>query len=317
LEHIETLRPDLRGRTELVAGDVTKADLGLDSISRLKTQTSEIFHLAAVYDLRVPRSVAMQVNVEGTRHVLEFAEQTRRLSRLHYVSTCYVSGRYAGRFSEDDLEKGQSFHNCYEETKYLAEVEVQTRMRGGLPTTIYRPAIVVGDSRTGVTQKYDGPYFAIRWICRQPYVAVMPVVGKPSVTRVNLVPRDFVVDAIAYLSCLDVSAGRIYQIADPDPPTVNELIELVGRAASRTVIRMRLPRAAAKFALGYIPGVYWLTGIPSSVVDYFVHPTLYTCANTLLDLEGSGLKVPTFASYVRHIVDFVQHHPTLGSDPMA
>ena len=110
----------------------------------------------------------MRINVDGTRNVLDFAQEARNLRRLHYVSTCYVSGRTAGVFTEHDLEKGQSFNNYYEETKYLAEVEVQQRMRAGLPTTIYRPAIVVGDSRTGATQKYDGPYFVIRWLLRQP-----------------------------------------------------------------------------------------------------------------------------------------------------
>ena len=160
---------------ELAVGDITKPDLGLDSVSRLKEQTSEVFHLAAVYDLSVPRDVGMRVNVTGTRNVLDFAESARRLRRLHYVSTCYVSGRYAGIFSEADLEKGQSFNNYYEETKYLAEVEVQGRMRGGLSATVYRPAVVVGDSRTGATQKYDGPYYVIRWLLKQPSVAVLPV----------------------------------------------------------------------------------------------------------------------------------------------
>ncbi len=317
LKHMEGVHPDLRGRTELVVGDITEADLGLDDVSRLKEQTSEVFHLAAIYDLGVPRAVAMQVNVVGTQNVLDFAEGARRLRRLHYVSTCYVSGRHAGVFSEDDLDTGQSFNNYYEETKYLAEVEVQKRMRGGLPTTIYRPSVVVGDSRTGATQKYDGPYSAIRWLLRQPRVAVLPVVGKPSVTRVNLVPRDFVVDAISYLSRLDASAGRVYQLADPEPLTVSELIKLVGNATRRMVVRVPLPRVAAKFAIDHVPGVYRLMQIPSSLIDYFVHPTLYTCVSTLADLEGSGVAVPPLPTYMDRLVDFVRCHPGIGSNPMA
>ncbi len=317
LEHIEGVHPDLRGRIDLVVGDITEANLGLDNVSQLKEQTSEVFHLAAVYDIGVPREVAMQVNVVGTQNVLDFAEESPRLRRLQYVSTCYVSGRHAGIFSEDDLDKGQSFNNYYEETKYLAEVEVRARMRGGLPATIYRPAIVVGDSRTGATQKYDGPYFVIRWLLRQPFVAVLPVVGKPSVTRVNLVPRDFVVDAISYLSRLDASAGRVYQLADPEPLTVSELIKLVGNATRRMVVRVPLPRVAAKFAIDHVPGVYRLMQIPSSLIDYFVHPTLYTCVSTLADLEGSGVAVPPLPTYMDRLVDFVRCHPGIGSNPMA
>jgi len=301
---------------ELAVGDITEPALGLDSVSRLKEQTSEVFHLAAVYDLSVPRDVGMRVNVTGTRNVLDFAESARRLRRLHYVSTCYVSGRYAGIFSEADLEKGQSFNNYYEETKYLAEVEVQGRMRGGLSATVYRPAVVVGDSRTGATQKYDGPYYVIRWLLRQPFVAVLPVVGKPSVTRVNLVPRDYVVDAMTCLSGLDTSVGKVYHLADPNPLTVSELIELMGHATRRKIVRVPLPRVAAKFAIDRVPGVYWLMQIPSPVIDYFVHPTLYTCVSTLADLEGSGLKVPPLPSYLDRLVDFVRCHPNIGSSPM-
>jgi len=317
LEQIEGVHPDLCGRIELTAGDITEADLGLDDAPRLREQISEVFHLAAVYDLGAPLELAMQVNVAGTQNVLNFAGESPRLRRLQYVSTCYVSGRHAGVFSEDDLEKGQSFNNCYEETKYLAEVEVQASMRDGLPATIYRPAIIVGDSRTGETQKYDGPYCAIRWLLRQPFVAVMPVVGKPSATRVNLVPRDFVVDAVSYLSGLDTSTGKVYQLADPDPLTVNELLDVVGRATRRKVVRIPLPRAVAKFAINYVPGVYRLMQIPSPAIDYFVHPTRYSCDNTLADLEGSGVKVPAVPTYVERLVGFVRRHPNIGSDPMA
>ena len=317
LDHIEAEHPDLRGRIELTVGDITEPGLGLDDVSRLKEQTSEIFHLAAIYDLTVPREVAMRVNVVGTRNVLDFAEALPRLDRLQYVSTCYVSGRCAGEFSEDDLDRGQSFNNYYEETKYLAEVALQASMRGGLPATIYRPAIVVGDSRTGATQKYDGPYFVIRWLLRQPFISVLPVVGKPALTRVNLVPRDFVVDAISYLSRLETSVGKVYHLADPDPLTVSELLAVVGRATRRKVVRVPVPRAAAKFAIDFVPGVHWLMQIPSPAIDYFVHPTHYRCDNTMADLKGSGLTVPAFPTYVDRLVDFVRSHPNIGSRPMA
>jgi thioester reductase-like protein len=298
-------------------GDIRQADLGLDNVARIREQTCEVFHLAAVYDLGVPREVAVEVNVVGTRNVLNFAQAAARLRRLQYVSTCYVSGRHAGVFSENDLDLGQCFNNSYEETKYLAEVEVQSCMRGGLPATIYRPAIIVGDSRTGATQKYDGPYPVIRWLLRQPLVAAMPVVGKTSATRVNLVPRDFIVDAISHLSGLESSAGKVYQLADPEPLTVNALLEVVGRATRRKIVRIPLPLAAAKFAIDYVPGVYRLMQIPSSAVDYFVHPTRYSCDNTVADLEGSGLMVPPFPTYVQRLVDFVKSHPNVGSAAMA
>ncbi len=308
--------PRFAGRIELVEGDITRPDLGLEDGGAFAADTVEIYHLAAVYDLAVAREVGMKVNVEGTRHILDFAERCPNLRRLQYVSTCYVSGKFAGIFREDDLAKGQEFNNFYEETKYLAEVEVQERMRQGLPATIYRPAIVVGDSKSGMTQKYDGPYFAIRWVLKQPYVAVMPVAGDPHRTRLNLVPRDFVIDAIAYLSAAPEAVGKVYQLADPEALTIDEVLTAVARATGRFLIRVPLPTSVAKAAIHYVPGVYWLMQIPAATVDYFVHPTFYDTAHSRADLAAAGIHVPPLRSYLNTLVDFVKEHPEIGSEAM-
>jgi thioester reductase-like protein len=317
VEGLESRYRWLQRRVRLVEGDITKPRLGFHDLKAQAADVVEIFHLAAVYDLSVQKDLAHRVNVLGTRHVLDFAAECPRLRRLQYVSTCYVSGRHAGVFRESDLERGQTFHNFYEETKYHAEVDVQQRMRGGLPATIYRPAIVVGDSRTGATQKYDGPYFIIRWILKQPGAALMPVVGDPTAFCVNVVPRDFVVAAIAHLARLEASAGVVYQLADPEPLTVAEMIAAIRHATGRRVIEVPVPLRLAKAAIDWVPFVERVMQIPSSAVDYFVHPGHYTCENTVRDLAGSGVAVPPFSSYVGKLVSFVRKHPDLGSAAMA
>lgn len=317
LAEIEAREPKLAGRIQLAEGDITRAGLGLTDGSALASDITEIYHLAAVYDLSVPRAVGMKVNVEGTRNMLDFAETCGGLRRFQYVSTCYVSGRHTGIFRERDLVKGQKFNNFYEETKFLAEVDVQERMKKGLPATIYRPSIVVGDSQTGATQKYDGPYFAIRWLLRQPGIAIMPVVGDTKRTRLNLVPRDFVMDALVYLSGLPQAAGKVYQLADPDPLTIDEILDAIAKATGRMVVRVPLPLGAAKAAIDWVPGVYKLMQIPSSSIDYFVHPTFYDPANTLADLAGSGIELPPLRSYLPTLVAFTKAHPEVGSEAMA
>jgi nucleoside-diphosphate-sugar epimerase len=316
-QEIEAREPRCAGRIHLVEGDITRPGLGLADAAGLQRDTSEVYHLAAVYDLNVRRAVGMKVNVEGTRNMLDFAAGCAGLRRFQYVSTCYVSGRYAGIFRETDLAKGQAFNNFYEETKYLAEVEVRERMKGGLPATIYRPAIVVGDSRTGDTQKYDGPYFAIRWLLKQPGIAVMPVVGDATRCRLNLVPRDFVIGAITYLSGQEKAVGKTYQLADPDPLTIDEVLTAVAKATGRLMIRVPLPVGIAKAAIDWVPGVYRLMKIPSSTIDYFVHPTFYDPSNTLEDLKGTALQVPPLRSYLPTLISFMRVHPELGSEAMA
>jgi thioester reductase-like protein len=314
-DEIEAGDPELAGRIRLVEGDITAPGLGLGGGE--SQGVTEIFHLAAIYDLSVPREVAMRVNVDGTRNVLRFAAGCDALERFQYVSTCYVSGRYAGAFAESDLVKGQEFNNFYEETKFLAEVQVREWMEKGLPVTIYRPSIVVGDSRTGATGKYDGPYYVIRWLLKQPGVALMPVVGNPRRVRLNVVPSDFVISAIDHLSGVEDSKGVVYQLADPDPPTIAEMLDRIVRAVDKPVLRVPTLRPLAKGALGHVPFLERIMGIPPAAIDYFVHPTFYLTDNTRRDLAGTGIEVPPFGSYVDRLVEFVRRHPEIRSKAMA
>jgi len=305
-------------RVRLHEGDITEADLALgDDYDALQAETTELFHLAAVYDLAVDREVGMAVNVSGTEHVLEFARGCPDLERFQYVSTCYVSGRYDGVFTEDHLDEDQSFNNHYEETKFLAEKAVQAAMDEGLPATIYRPAITVGDSETGETQKYDGPYYVLQWLLRQPRaLAAVPTVGNPDRHQVNVVPRDFVVDAIAHLSGLDRSAGEVYQLCDPNPATVSEMLRLFADATGRRVVPIPLTRRLAKWSLSSLPPVQSIMRIEPATVDYFVQPTSYTCENTVRDLQGSGIECPPLSAYVDELVAFMRDHPEISPDAM-
>ena len=300
-------------RIRLVEGDITVPGL---ATSLVPDDVSEIYHLAAIYDLSVRRDLGMRVNVEGTRNVLDFAEKSRAFKRLHYVSTCYVSGKHPGTFTEDDLHVGQRFNNYYEETKHLAEVDVQERMRRGLPTTVYRPSVVVGDSRTGATQKFDGPYYVIQWLLRQPRYALLPSIGNPARYRANVVPRDFIVDAISHLSSRAETIGKVFQLADPDPMTVAEATTAIATATRRKIIPVPLTAGMAKSAIRYVPGVYRLMRIPAAMIDYYVHPTDYDTKNAAAALEGSGISLPRLRDYLPALIEFVKAHPEITSAAM-
>lgn len=309
VEELVAADASLAGRIECVAGDLTADGLGLAEGGAIAADTTEVWHLGAVYDLGVAREVGMAVNVEGTRNVLRFAAECPRLRRHHYVSTCYVSGHHCGPFKETDLDVGQAFNNFYEETKFLAEVEVARARQGGMPTTVYRPAIVVGDSRTGETQKFDGPYFMLQWLLRQPKsFALVPLVGDPQMARFNMVPSDFVVDAIDQLGSMDVSAGHTYQLADPRPLTIDALVDAMCAATGRRGVRVRLPRRAITWTLDNVDVLEQFIGIPASAVAYFVHPTHYDTTNTVRDLSGSGISCPAVPDYLPTLVEFMQAH---------
>lgn len=318
-QRVETIeaRHGTDGAINLVEGDITEPDLGLgDRYRRLQDETTAAFHLAAVYDLGVDQTLARRVNVEGTRHVLGFLEAAPDFECLQYVSTCYVSGRYDGRFGPDDLLVGQRFNNHYEATKFQAEVAVRTAMARGLPATIYRPSVVVGDSESGATAKYDGPYQVIRFLLRSPSVALVPVVGDPRVTELNVVPRDFVIAAIDTLRRQPGTVGETYQLADPDPPTVAEVLDMVAAATGRRLLRLPIPRSVLKATLRHVPGAS-RTGIQPELVDYFDLPTRYDASKTTDALAEAGVSCPPFRSYVDSLVAYVRANPEVRTGPMA
>jgi thioester reductase-like protein len=293
--------PGTTGRVHLVVGDITSPGLGL-AASKAKALTKNLagcFHLAAVYDLAVARDVGMRINVEGTKNVLELLTGASSFERLDYVSTAYVSGTAVGTYRETDLDVGQRFKNFYEETKFLAEVAVK---ESGLPAAIYRPGIVVGSSKTGETAKFDGPYFSLNAMGVLPSPGVFIKVGTGD-APVNLVPVDFVLEAIARLSTWNGAVGKTYHLTDPRPSTAFEIEELFAKALGKTFVYVPVPHLVAK--LLFLPKpVQKSFGMPVQSLDYFDHPVSYDATQATKDLARFGVTCPPFADYVQKLVAF-------------
>jgi thioester reductase-like protein len=301
LAGIERAHPAAKGRLGLVVGDITREHLGLGASEAraLARKVEGAFHLAAVYDLAVSREVGHRINVEGTRHVLRFLQDAPRLDRLHYVSTAYVSGRARGVFRETDLDVGQSFKNHYEETKFLAEVDV---VASGLPATVYRPSIVVGDSRTGETAKFDGPYFVLAAMERLPSPGVFPRIGSGK-NRVDLAPVDYVIEAIARLATVRGSRGRTYHLTDPEPPTTLDVARWFASALGKRFAYVPVPPLLAQAA--FTPGpVQRFFGMPVQSLEYFHHECRHDPSHALQDLAPMGVRCPAFRTYVDQLVGF-------------
>ncbi|MDQ1590206.1 MAG: hypothetical protein QOG71_833 [Pyrinomonadaceae bacterium] len=299
------------GSFQIVEGDITSgARLGMSEaeFERARAETTVLFHLAAVYDLGVRRELAMRVNVEGTRNVNEFARACLRLKRYHYVSTCYVAGLRTGLIREDELEHAAGFRNFYEETKYLAELEVE-RLKSELPLTIHRPAVVCGDSRTGETAKYDGIYYLIQYLRMWPGLLSLANIGNRDV-QLNVVPVDFVVAAMAALARDERAAGQTVQLADPRPLTTAELFETISQVLAGRGSRVRLPKPLVRATLG-LPLSEKLTKLPRVGVPYFFLKQTYDTTRAVELLAPHGVSCPPFPSYARALIEFVARHPKL------
>lgn len=291
-------------------GDITKNNLGLNELSleTLKESITQVFHLAAVYDLSVARQLADKVNVEGTANVNQFVASLNRLESYNYISTCYVAGKRTGRIFESELEHSAGFRNHYEETKYLAELSVE-KLKSSMPITIIRPSVVVGDSVTGETVKYDGVYYLINYLLIAPWLLRFINVGNEKV-RLNLVPVDYVVDGIKAISESPQAIGRTLALADPNPLTTADLFDAIAKASAGGASVLTPPTALIEAFLRS-PIAPPLTGLPHSGVPYFFIEQEYDVTEATQILSQSGVTCPTFDSYVDKLITFVRQHPSL------
>lgn len=294
----------------LIEGDIAAADLGISAgdLETMRDETTQIFHLAAVYDLAVAKDAAYRVNVEGTKNVNALAASVPNLRRYIYISTCYVAGKRTGRILEAELEHNAGFRNFYEETKYLAEMEVE-KLKSDLPVTIIRPGVVVGDSQTGETAKYDGIYYLIHYLRKAPNVLRFINVGNKDV-KLNLVPVDFVVEGIATLSADENAAGKTIALADPDPLSTAELFDAITKEMTGKSSVIGPPPKLVEWTLSqsFSPPI---TGLPHSGVPYFFIAQTYDTAIADTLLSSHGITCPNFRDYVGTLLKFVEKHPDL------
>jgi thioester reductase-like protein len=296
-------------RVEIIAGDIGERDLGLDSaqLDRLKAETTVAFHLAAIYNLAVPLEIAQRVNVDGTGNVLELCAACDKLERLNYVSTAYVAGERHGTVYEHELVLGQGFKNHYESTKFQAELWVR-EMMDRVPTTIYRPAIVVGDSKSGETQKFDGPYYLLRTIAvsvaRHTPIPQFGASGAPF----NVVPVDFVVDAIAATSAEPTAVGETLHLVDPDPITARELLTSLSNEYAGKNPGYRVPPRLVESSLRFKAVRDVFSGAPQQSIRYLNHEVRFDTRRADTLLARGGLRCPRFEEYVGPVVKFFREH---------
>lgn len=294
----------------IIEGDITKENLGTseEDLEIVLNETTSVFHLAAIYDLEVSKSVGFAVNVEGTKNVNELVGKVKNLKRYNYISTCYVSGKRTGLVREDELIHDAGFRNFYDETKYLAEVEVEN-LKDKLPITIFRPAVVVGDSKTGETAKYDGIYYVINYLRKFPSVLRLVNVGNDAV-KVNLVPVDFVVDGIAALSKDEEALGKTIALADSNPPTTAQACDEISLAICGKKSVFKLP-PKLMYKILMLPTTPMISGLPHAGVPYFFAPQEFDTSIATKLLSKHNISCPSFASYVKNLVKFVEKHPKL------
>ncbi|MFC5289032.1 SDR family oxidoreductase [Actinokineospora guangxiensis] len=284
-----------------VVGDLREPGLGLDPLPPV----DHVVHLGAVYDLTAAAADNQAVNVGGTANAVDFAASAG--ARLfHHVSSVAVAGDHRGRFTERDFDLGQRHHSPYHATKFAAEKLVRAQDR--VPYRIYRPAAVVGDSRTGEMDKVDGPYYflpAIARLARLP--RALPLV-LPDLGATNVVPVDYVVEAMAHLMHVEAPNGTTYHLThngrQPTTEVYNAFADALGAPRVAVTLPVRLPALRPGPALA---AALAETGVPAEVVPHLDMPTVFDSTATEAALAGA-VRLPPFATYAARLVRHWSEH---------
>jgi NAD(P)-dependent dehydrogenase (short-subunit alcohol dehydrogenase family) len=312
-----------KARAMPVLGDLTSKKLGVatDIMKTMKGKIDAVYHLAAVYDLSADEESQVQVNIEGTRNLVEFAKAIDA-GHVHHVSSIAAAGLYEGVFREDMFEEAEGLDHPYFMTKHESEKIVRKECK--VPWTIYRPALVVGDSKTGEMDKIDGPYYFFKLIQRMRQILPpwMPSVGIEG-GRINIVPVDFVVACIDHISHAKTELkSKCFHLVDPDGYRVGDVLDIFSKAAHAPKMNLFINAAL----LGFIPksvkkGMMALApvrriknavmkdlGVPDDMFTFINFPTRYDRRELDVMLKGSGIECPNLRDYAWVLWDYWERH---------
>jgi len=309
-------------RVVVVHGDMTRPRCGLTpaQLRALTGKVKHFFHLAAVYDLTASREAQQAANIDGTRHALDLAAALKA-GCFHHTSSIAAAGLYPGIFREDMFEEAEGLDDPYLRTKHDSEGLVRQEKR--IKWRIYRPGMVVGHSKTGEIDKIDGPYYFFTLIkkLRELLPQWVPVLGIEG-GRINIVPVDFVADAMDHIAHKPKLDGHTFHLTDPEPMRVGEVLNTFCRAGHAPEMTMRIDArmfafvpGSIRMAVGNLPPVRRFVGmllrdfrIPKEVLKFITYPTRFDSRETERALKGSGIAVPRLDDYAWRLWDYWERH---------
>ena len=316
LERLRTFWQPGAERAIPIEGDILKPGLGVSDKDKetLRDKVDHVFHLAAVYDLAADALIEMETNIAGTRNAVSFAKEIGA-RRFHHMSSIAAAGLYEGTFREDMFEEARGLDHPYFKSKHESEKVV--RRECAVPWRVYRPGIVVGNSKTGEMDKIDGPYYFFSVIKRIRGLLPqwVPMVGIEG-GRINLVPVDFVTAAIDHIAHVEGLDGRAFHLTDPHPHRVGEVMNIFAHAGHAPDISVRVNIGLLRHlpvpllsGIAQLPALRRLQhsimkdwSLPDDVFTFFSYPTRFDCTETQRILEPAGIKVPHLETYAARLV---------------
>lgn len=301
LARFEHLAESWGERAKPLVGDLTAPGLGLSDATLAELDAVDhVVHCGAVYDITAGEDAQRAANVDGTRAVIDLAHEVD--ATLHHVSSIAVAGSFPGEYTEEDFDVSQALPTPYHQTKFEAELLV--RSAPGLRYRIYRPAVVVGDSRTGEMDKIDGPYYFFGLLAKLAVLPSFTPMVLPDAGRTNIVPVDYVVEAVVAIMHADGRDGQTFHLTSPKAIGLRGIYRGVAKEAGLPPLRGSLPGASVAPFLKVTGRAKIMRnmaatqlGIPPEILDVIDLAPTFTSHNTSEALRDTGINVPEFAEY--------------------
>lgn len=300
---LSALPPAKKARIHTLTGDVASVDLALSGseFNELASQVDTIHHCAAVTYTGAPYAQAEMVNVGGTYEIVELARSAKQLSRLVHWSTLAATGANNGVIYEDELVEPKGTKLTH--TRYRAERLIR-KVQHELPVTVIRPAMLVGDSRTGQLGRIEGAHLLISGLLNAPRDLPVPAPARGD-AELQVVPIDYAVEAGLTIARSTSSVGRTYHVVDPAPVTLNEALCLMADLLGKPSPRGALPGSMAQ-ALLKLPMLGRLVHAERALLDELGRDVRYDDSHARPLLARAGLSCPSFSSYVGKLVAHVE-----------
>jgi len=310
------------GRMVAVDGDIRKEKLGIDAdlYLQLTREVTQIIHSAADVRFNQPIEKIRAINVQGTQHICELAEDCKEnnplFSQLNYIGTAFVAGKKTGIAGEDELSDESGFKNTYEQTKYEAEVLVRAYRDKGLPVMIFRPSIVVGVSETGKAKPRNVIYPMLKYFLQWN----VPVISVNTAARLDIVPVDFVAKAFVYISANKEHIGRCFHLTAGPEGNLNlkRMIQVVSRGLNKRVyfIPQSIWAAIVRPVLKRVkPSLYNNATLPAFTPYIQLPSPIYSVQESEKALQGSGIHLPDKERFLMNCIHYALK-TDFGSKPL-
>ncbi|MEM9446047.1 MAG: SDR family oxidoreductase [Verrucomicrobiota bacterium] len=308
-------------RIVLLAGDLSQKKFGLsnEQYKQLSYRVTHIIHSAGHVKLSQTLSEARANSVSLLENVLSFVNDCKHheFKKVEYISTIGVAGKAPGTIPEKRLYNKHGFNNYYEQAKYECEERLFQEIEEGIPITIHRPSMVVGDSKSGKIINFQIFYYLCEYFSGAYSNGILP---DTKLFKLDIIPSDYISKAVTISMDDDLTVGQIFHLCSGNQHAIilndlNQLVEPSFQSQSKKQpfvikIPIDLMRLYAKVAPLWIRNTKRKKALAASsyFLPYMKNVQIFNTIMTEKYFKEKNILIPNPKDYITPILSYYMHH---------